>query len=67
MQYVHVFVYLLRYLLEVVCCHNRHSLCELFCMHTTIVVHKVIGYRLSHVVLGLMVQHLVVDLSFGAF
>jgi len=48
-------------------CNACHPLGQFFCVYSTLIVHEVICDALGDVVLILMVQYLVIDLSFGSF
>lgn len=64
-KYVHVLVDLLGDFVQVVCCHAGDPLSQFFGLHSAFVIHQVVGDGLGDVVLGLVVQHLVVDSALG--
>lgn len=63
--YVHILVYLLGYQVQVSGSHAGYSFRQFLGVDSSLVVHQVVGDALRDVVLVLVVQDLVVDLSLG--
>ena len=64
--YIHIFINFLSYFVEILSRDAGNSFSQFFCMYSSLVIHKIVSDGLGDVILALMVEDLVVDLSFSS-
>ena len=64
--YIHIFINFLSYFVEILSRNAGNSFSQFFCVHSSLVIHEIVSDGLGDVILALMVEDLVVDLSFGS-